>query len=349
MNRAQATSRSGTALVALLEQTSFGDAPAAGAARATVGPTLPDGLWERALRGPLRELLSRPGKQFRARLVALCWELAGGAPGAVPPELPLLIESLHAGSLIIDDIEDGSELRRGAPALHRLYGTPLALNAGNWLYFWPAALLARMRLPDAVRLRAYEQMSVSLLRCHEGQALDLALRVPELAQDEVEPVARAIAGCKSGGLLGLATALGAIAAQAEPAICEALAVFGREVGVGLQMLDDLSGVVNPALRAKAEEDLAHGKATWPWAWMAQDLDPASYEPRIDALREVMAGGASDSLLEEMRFRVGVTGRRRVRRQLEGALDALRAATGNDAWVEPLRRQLLRLEQSYVGA
>jgi hypothetical protein len=60
----------------------------------------------------------------------------------------LVVESLHAGSLIVDDIEDDSDLRRDAATLHRIYGVPVALNAGNWLYFWPQVLLSRIPLTD---------------------------------------------------------------------------------------------------------------------------------------------------------------------------------------------------------
>ena len=48
--------------------------------------------------------------------------------------------------------------------------------------------------------------------------------------------------------------------------------------MGLQMLDDLSGVVSPARRHKALEDLRHGRATWVWAWLARDLDASVYQP-----------------------------------------------------------------------
>ena len=112
---------------------------------------VPAAVWEQALLGPAREFLSRPGKAFRARLVRAGWELAG-CQGAPSPLLPLLVELLHAGSLIVDDIEDGSTQRRGAPSLHQLYGVPVALNTGNWLYFAPMALIPRLELPPACEL-----------------------------------------------------------------------------------------------------------------------------------------------------------------------------------------------------
>src|SRR5688572_28382102 len=98
---------------------------------ALLGPSsaaLSQELWNRALRGPVLDVVERPGKALRAGLVSRCYELAGGS-GACPDELSAIVEILHAGSLVIDDIEDASTLRRGRPALHALYGVPVALNA----------------------------------------------------------------------------------------------------------------------------------------------------------------------------------------------------------------------------
>ena len=175
---------------------------------------VPAQLWEEALLDPLREFLGRPSKRFRARLVELGFRLAAGGEGAPPRELASIIESLHAGSLIVDDIEDESEFRRDAPCLHRNVGMPLALNAGNFLYFWPQVLLAQSGLNPRIRLRAHERLAHCLMRCHQGQALDLSVRVDELGQADVPGVVMATAALKTGGLLGLATALGALAAGA---------------------------------------------------------------------------------------------------------------------------------------
>lgn len=330
-------------LLALLER-SF-----AGAAGATDGGAhgLPPALWERALLGPLREFLSRPGKELRARLCELGFTLGGGAAHALPVELPLLIEILHAGLLIIDDIEDGSEQRRGRPALHRLHGVPVALNAGNWLYFWPQALLASLPLPAAARLQAHERIADCLLRCHEGQALDLTVRVTELAPAEVPAVVRTLATLKTGKLVGLATALGALAARAPRRRVEALARFGCEVGVGLQMLDDLSGVLNAARRDKACEDLQLGRVTWVWAWLAEQLDAESYA-RLQRAQQAGEGGC-DEVLAEARFQLGMTGLRRVRRHFDAALAALALALRDDVWVAGVRAELAWLERRFLEA
>ena len=80
-------------------------------------------------------------------------------------KIALAIEILHNASLIIDDIEDGSEERRHKVSLHIQYGLPNALNTGSWMYF-----LALNQLPPKVQVLA----SKALLDCHVGQALDLS-------------------------------------------------------------------------------------------------------------------------------------------------------------------------------
>ena len=108
--------------------------------------------------------------RFRSRLVEIGWSLAG-RDDVCPPVLPLVVEVIHAGSLIVDDIQDDSPSRRRRPALHRLYGLPLALNVGNWFYFWPFQLLPALELPADVELRA-----PSAPHAHDGRVATLAKR-----------------------------------------------------------------------------------------------------------------------------------------------------------------------------
>jgi geranylgeranyl pyrophosphate synthase len=310
---------------------------------------VPDALWDEALLDPVREFLARPSKRFRGRLVELGYRLGGGASGSLPRELAWIVESLHAGSLIVDDIEDESEERRGAPCVHRTIGVPLALNAGNFLYFWPQVLLAESSLSASQRLRAHERVARCLMRCHQGQALDLSVRVHELEQADVPGVVTAIGMLKTGGLLGLATGLGALAAGASEPSVEAIAAFGRAIGVGLQMLDDMSGIQNPRRRMKAQEDLGHARATFVWAWLAEELDEAPYAQLQRELAALRAHGTTDALIERLRFRLGAFGTRRVRAHFASALEDVRVAIGEHAVFQEFAEELVRLERSYVEA
>jgi len=330
-------------LLLLEEQFLKGDDPDADLAR-----SLPSGLWSDALLAPLRDFLARPSKGFRAELVSWGYRLGGGS-GQAPAVLALIIECLHAGSLIVDDIEDASLERRGAPALHCSFGVARALNTGNYLYFWPQLLLARAGLDDAARLSAHERIALCLTRCHEGQALDLQVRADQLPQRDVPRVALTISRMKTGGLLALAMALGALAAGAARERVDMIADLGRALGVGLQTLDDVSGIMNVARRHKALEDLQHARVTWLWATLAEELDAPAYETRLRELRALMDGGPADALVERLRFQVGTLGVRRARAHVQAALSTLERQLGMNGLREEVLTEFTRLERRYVQA
>ena len=307
---------------------------------------VPPELWENALRGPLTDFLSRPGKEFRARLVRMGWQLSGRNTPP-PPELPLVIEALHSGSLIVDDIEDESEERRGAPALHRGYGLPLALNAGNFLYFWALDLLSRLGLPPITELGLHRAFSRTLLACHQGQALDLSVNVADLEQADVWPTVSAVTQLKTSKLCELAAHMGAIAAGAPQFKAQAIADFGGELGAGLQMLDDLSGVASDRRVAKGQEDLRHGRPTWPWAWAAQNLDPPEYR-KIQRQGQLVSSGRQppDELAASLRAAVAKHGRAEAHVRLSAALAALSEAVPDVRSLSEIEHELARLEHSY---
>lgn len=307
---------------------------------------VPRVYWELALTGPAREMLRRPGKRFRARLVEAAWALAGGAAGALPAGLPQVVEILHAGSLIVDDIEDDSDERRGAPSLHRLVGVPLALNTGNWMYFWALDQLDR-ELDDARGAAASRAARRVMLACHQGQALDLAVRVCDVPQADVGSVVRATTELKTGALMGLAAELGAIAAGADDERRDALAAFGRGLGTGLQMLDDLGSVTAAARAAKGDEDLAHGRLTWAWAWLADELDELRYRDLRAQSRAVMNGEDPAPLRQRMRELLADRGRDATRRELATCVARLHSAVGDHPAAAAVEAEIFRLEQSYV--
>jgi geranylgeranyl pyrophosphate synthase len=285
---------------------------------------LPHRELEETLLRPALDFLARPGKGVRESLVGLGWELGGGT-GPTPTALRTAVELLHAGSLIVDDIEDGSSRRRGAPALHRRYGVPLALNTGNALYFWALELLADAATSPAMELRMRRRATRAVLRCHHGQALDLGLRVHALRQDDLPRLVSAIGELKTGTLTAFAAALGAIAAGASAARERAVARFGLRLGVGLQMLDDLANLQSKE-REKRHEDLRRARATWPWAWCAQRLDPTTFATLQARARDVERGVSSASrLAAELRRALGTSGRSSADAWLARAITQIRSA------------------------
>jgi geranylgeranyl pyrophosphate synthase len=308
---------------------------------------VPSSIWRRALSGPAATFLARPGKELRTRIVRFGALLAGGdGHSALCDRIGLVVEVLHAGSLIVDDVEDGSKERRGAPALHELVGVPLAINTGSWMYFWALAELAELDLPPSLQLEAQRTTIRTLARCHEGQALDLAVKVCDLDPVEVRRVVASTTRLKTGALCRLAAELGAIAAGATPERREAIGAFGEEMGMGLQMLDDVGSITSPARRDKGLEDVVAGRPTWPWAWLAEE-SPFGWSRLADKQRAVLAGsGNADELLDQLGREIGASGREEAHATLMSALTRLIGAVGSSDVTDDIAVVLDRMEASY---
>src|SRR5579859_4732410 len=119
----------------------------------------------------------RGGKMMRSSLciAAAC---AFGARPQHALDVAVSIELLHNALLIHDDIQDGSEQRRGRPTLHLEHGVPLALNAGDTLTLMSFRPLLdnRVRIGERLTLRIIEETERMARECAEGQAMELGWR-----------------------------------------------------------------------------------------------------------------------------------------------------------------------------
>jgi len=256
----------------------------------------PSAAVESALRSalfePMAVLINNPGKRLRAQLVSMIYRLfhddrsVSFAAAKQCRDCAEVVELMHAGSLIVDDIEDGSQMRRGRPALHVQFGVPLALNAGNWLYFWPLELLRETGFAADQMLIAYERYNRTLLRAHFGQALDLGAKLPHMAQASVAEVCMADMTLKTGALMGFAAALGGTVAGESDHVLEALDAFGVDLGIALQMYDDLGNVIGKGDPQKRYEDLSLSRPSWAWACAANCTDAYEYETFLQAVAEL---------------------------------------------------------------
>ena len=301
-------------------------------------------IWEHAIVRIARDILGRPGKQFRSRLVELAFELGGGDAVTLSSVIPQLVELVHAGSLIIDDVQDGSTERRGGPAIHRIHGVPLAINTGTWLYFAAYHLVERAALSASTTLEIYRLLSRMMFRSHQGQALDLAVDVTELRQREVGTLADLAATLKSGELMGFAAQLGGLAAGAAGPQLDALSRFGVMVGVALQHLDDLGGLCNEHRRDKGREDLAGRRLSWVWACLATELD----EMRFARLQRTVRNARLDELdaiADEVTVLLGHTARHEIVGRLATARALLRDAFSEHPALLELDAELVGLERA----
>jgi len=226
---------------------------------------VPGRLWQAGIFQPLNHVWATDGKRLRAELIELSFRMAGGR-GDAPLELIEFVELLHAGTLVIDDIEDGSNRRRGQPTLHEVVGTPLAINTGNWMYFSALEQLQDLPLPPEQAFGILTEAISTIRRGHEGQALDLTAKVVELDRRTIFPTVQAISRLKTGGITALAAKLGAALAGAGATRQRAFQAFGMQLGIGLQMQNDLAELRTGTRFGGRSDDLRNGRVTWPWAW-----------------------------------------------------------------------------------
>ena len=275
------------------------------------------------------------GKRFRATLLERAYAFAGGRCEA-PALIIDAVELLHAGSLVIDDFEDDSLTRRGQPALHQVIGPARAVNAGNWMYF-RALELAAAALDDPAQSAALVGRFIAVARqCHEGQALDLAMRIDEVTPLQAQVTALAISRWKTGRLASLAAWCGAKAAAGDPQTLKAVAAFGCRMGICLQMKNDFDELCELLDGSDRCDDLRNRRVTWPWAWAASELSARQFTAWQRRLRQVEEQQAEfRSLAKDL---LDVTHRRAaaaINARLDRAIDRLNAATGGAREAGPL--------------
>ncbi|XGC81214.1 polyprenyl synthetase family protein [Bdellovibrio bacteriovorus] len=221
-----------------------------------------DDLIDKTLLEPVQEFFSRPKKDLRGQLVQLGFCIAKRNSSASDEKIQELsqhashiIEMIHAGSLVVDDIQDGSLYRRGKKTLHHLHGLPVALNAGNWLYFIPFTYIGKLDISEEYRSRLMQECLQTLVQGHYGQALDVGTSVHTLSQDRIESVSRAAMELKSGALVSLALKMGTLLLGGPEGYLEKLDYWGRKIGLSLQMFDDLGNIHSRKNPVKRCEDL----------------------------------------------------------------------------------------------
>jgi geranylgeranyl diphosphate synthase, type II len=197
----------------------------------------------------LGEFARQPGKGIRAALcLAACEAFGGTLEEALRPAVA--VELLHAAFLIHDDIEDGSERRRGHATLHVEHGVPLALNAGDALAalcFRPlldAGELLGSRMTKAITGEFHHAME----RTVEGQAVEIGWRVENALDlsplDYVGMVLKKT--CAYTTILPLR--VGCMIGSWREADLDPVTRFGASLGVAFQIQDDVLDLVSPEAR-----------------------------------------------------------------------------------------------------
>ncbi|WP_324291103.1 polyprenyl synthetase family protein [Mycobacterium sp. Aquia_213] len=206
------------------------------------------------------------GKAIRPALALLGAGVAGAEPEAALPGA-VAVELVHNFSLVHDDLIDGDAERRHRPTVWAQWGAPTAVLAGDAMLSLAHEVLLDLRSPHA---RTAEAMLAAATReLIRGQTLDIAFESRRaVSLDECIDMARG----KTGALISVSAAIGAVLTGAPTEMTDALAAYGDHLGVAFQLVDDLLGIWGqPEMTGKpVYSDLRSHKKTLPVTWVIEN-------------------------------------------------------------------------------
>jgi octaprenyl-diphosphate synthase len=240
-------------------------------------------LFDPAVEGYVAYAIESSGKRLRPALALL----AGGATGDICPshfELAVVVELIHAATLVHDDILDGAEMRRGLPTTNAKWGNAISVLLGDCLF--AHALKISTGFPNAEVSRriahaAAEVCSGEIIQTQ--RRFDLKLSVPDYYK---------IIEMKTAALFGVATELGAFINEAAPEVITALRTFGMRLGSAYQIYDDCVDLAGDESKVGKTlgSDLRKGKLTLPILYLLQQSDP---EERQNISQSILEGDDTD--------------------------------------------------------
>ena len=207
----------------------------------------------------LRQLLdwvfSIGGKRMRPALVFAAARAGEADPRAVL-SLAAAVETLHAATLVHDDLVDHSLVRRGMPTLNTRWSGSATVLAGDWLFSRAAAFAAGT---GDVRVMEIFARGLGILTDGELRQLFGREGIPTLAEYEHRIYA------KTASLFEASTEAAGILALTDPDQVQALATYGRELGLAFQIVDDILDFTGDAARLgkPVGSDLRTGTVTLP--------------------------------------------------------------------------------------
>lgn len=217
----------------------------------------PRGLYEAAA-----HLVTSGGKRLRPHMAIKSCELLGGTAAAALPAASA-VEMVHNFTLVHDDIMDNDEVRHGVPTVHRRFGVPVAILAGDVLFSKAFEAVSGPRIGAGRSALLAARLAAACTEVCEGQMLDMEMAGSDRMPSEAEYLG--MVSKKTAALFDAACAMGAICAGAGRRDAARLASFGRNLGVAFQITDDLIGVMgDPAVTKKpVGNDLREGKKSLP--------------------------------------------------------------------------------------
>jgi octaprenyl-diphosphate synthase len=238
-----------------------------------------------AVEGYVAYAIESHGKRLRPALALL----AGGATGHIGPshfDLAVVVELIHAATLVHDDILDGADKRRGQPTANAKWGNAISVLLGDCLFAHALKLSTSFQNGEISRRIAHAASEVCSGEIIQTQRrFDLKLSVPDYYK---------IIEMKTGALFAAACELGALINEASPEVISALRTFGLRLGTAYQIYDDVLDLAGDESKVGKTlgSDLRKGKLTLPILHLLQTSDDADRQ-RFSAI--ILNGEGADIL------------------------------------------------------
>jgi geranylgeranyl pyrophosphate synthase/predicted secreted hydrolase len=275
----------------------------------------------RSLVAPIREIVDRGGKSWRSYALLACVDVVKGDSRKFVKWLAIP-ELMHVGSLIVDDVQDKSVVRRGKPTAHVLYGEPISINAGTYAYFLAQKALVAVDVTPEARIKLYDLYFEAMRAGHAGQALDLdgptEMMAGVVASGDSSKLESRILGThrlKTAAPAGALARMGALSGGGTDEQVEAVGDFFESLGLAFQLIDDVLNLrgFKGGLKATAE-DISNGTITLPvakamsrltqadraWVWETLSSKPKDPEVVAAVVAKLESVGAIDAVATEAR-------------------------------------------------
>ena len=229
---------------------------------------------------PIREITDRGGKSWRSYATIACCDVVGGSSQEAIDWLALP-ELMHVGSLMVDDVQDGSTVRRGGASAHTVHGQATAINSGTAAYFLGQICIYEADMHFEEKVQVYNWYFEAMRASHSGQAMDikgLDYMMPEALKDD--KVAKLLSKrvlathrLKSAAPASYLAQIGALIGGASQEQIAGLGDYYEKLGISFQIIDDTLNLkgFKDNLKTKAE-DITAGKITYPIAVAMAYLD-----------------------------------------------------------------------------
>ena len=220
-----------------------------------------------AVEGYVAYAIESHGKRLRPALALL----AGGATGNICPshfDLAVVVELIHAATLVHDDILDGADKRRGQPTANAKWGNAISVLLGDCLFAHALKLSTSFPNGEISRRIAHAASDVCSGEIIQTQRrFDLKLSVPDYYK---------IIEMKTAALFAVACELGAFINEAAPEVISALRTFGLKLGTAYQIYDDVLDLAGDEAKVGKTlgSDLRKGKLTLPILHLLQNAGDA---------------------------------------------------------------------------